>query len=215
MMKVGKTIAIGLFLTATVTIGLAAIAANQHAEGGDRLTGGETATATFAAGCFWYMEGPFDKLTGVISTTSGYIGGHVVDPTYEQVSSGTTGHTEAVEIRYDPGQVSYAELLRVFWKNVDPTTADRQFCDRGSQYRPAVFHHGESQREAAIASFQEIEQTKSFKEPLRVELAAASKFYPAEDYHQDYYLKNPVRYKFYRYNCGRDQRLRQLWGDAS
>jgi len=173
----------------------------------------ESAVAIFAGGCFWCMEGPFDELPGVLSTTSGYTDGHVANPSYAQVSAGTTGHTEAVQIRYDPARISYAALLKVFWPNIDPTTPDRQFCDHGSQYRPAIFYADDAQRDAALASLQDVEQSKPFKDAIRIQILAATVFYPAEDYHQDYYLKNPIRYKFYRYNCGRDQRLKMLWGD--
>ena len=173
-----------------------------------------TATATFAGGCFWCMEGPFDEMDGVISTTSGYIGGHTADPTYPEVSSGTTGHAEAVQIVYDPDKVSYEQLLTTFWHNIDPTTPDRQFCDHGNQYRPAIFYHDAAQRAAAEASRAALEQDKPFKAPIQVEISAATAFYPAEGYHQDYYQKNPLRYRFYRYNCGRDQRLNELWGTS-
>jgi peptide-methionine (S)-S-oxide reductase len=169
-------------------------------------------TATFAGGCFWCMEKPFDALEGVISTTSGYTGGHQQDPTYKQVSRGGTGHTEAVQIVYDPEQVSYAELLDVFWHNIDPTMANGQFCDMGNQYRSEIFYHDAEQQQLASGSKAALEELKPFPEPVVTAITAATTFYPAEDYHQDYYLKNPVRYKFYRYGCGRDQRLEQLWG---
>lgn len=172
-------------------------------------------TAIFAGGCFWCMEPPYDELPGVVSTTSGYIGGHAKNPTYEQVSSGTTGHAEAVKVVYDPSKVSYQKLLEVFWRNIDPTTPNAQFCDHGSQYRSAIFYLNEAQREAALASRQEIERTKPFREPIATEITPATTFYPAEDYHQDYYKKNPLRYKFYRASCGRDKRLEQLWGKAA
>lgn len=168
--------------------------------------------ATFAGGCFWCMEGPFDKLDGVVSTTSGYIGGQTDNPGYQQVSSGSTGHTEAVQIVYDPAQVSYEELLDVFWVNHDPTESDGQFCDKGSQYRPGVFYHDEDQKRAAEASKADVEQAKTFDEPVMTEITLAGTFYPAEDYHQDYYVKNPIRYNMYRFGCGRDRRLQQLWG---
>ena len=171
-------------------------------------------TATFAGGCFWCMEGPFDALDGVVSTTSGYSGGTLANPTYEQVSAGGTGHTESVQVTYDPQRVSYEKLLDVFWHNIDPTVANQQFCDHGSQYRTAIFYHNDTQRQAAEASLAALELSKPFKAPIRTELSKAGAFYPAEDYHQDYYKKNPVRYKFYRYNCGRDQRLTELWGSA-
>jgi peptide-methionine (S)-S-oxide reductase len=170
----------------------------------------KTATATFAGGCFWCVEADFDKVEGVVSTTSGYIGGMAVNPSYEQVVTGRTGHTEAVEIAYDPAVVSYERLLDVFWKNHDPLAKDRQFCDRGNQYRPAVFYHNEEQRSLAEATKQK--HQPRFKQPIQTEIVAATTFYKAEEYHQDYYKKNPVRYKFYRFNCGRDSRLEELWG---
>jgi peptide-methionine (S)-S-oxide reductase len=173
---------------------------------------GNEAIATFAGGCFWCMEPPFDRLDGVISTTSGYTGGHKADPTYREVSAGGTGHAEAIRIVYDPQKISYPQLLDVFWKNIDPTTANAQFCDHGNQYRSAIFYHDQKQKLAAEASLHALQKTKPFAEPIVTELSAATIFYPAEDYHQDYYLKNPLRYKFYRYTCGRDQRLEQLWG---
>ena len=174
-----------------------------------------TETATFAGGCFWCMEPPYDKLDGVLSTTSGYIGGHQTDPTYKQVSAGTTGHTEAVRIVYDPQKISYQQLLDVFWKNIDPTTPDSQFCDTGSQYRSGIFYHDDTQKQAAEESLRKLKQTKPFPEPVVTEITAAGAFYPAEDYHQDYYQKNPLRYKYYRFACGRDKRLEQLWGDSA
>lgn len=170
------------------------------------------AEATFAGGCFWCMEPPFDKLDGVISTTSGYTGGSQADPTYEEVSSGRTGHTEAVRVVYDPSKIGYEELLEVFWHNIDPTVEDRQFCDRGSQYRSGIFYHDEEQKRLAEASRQEIVDSGRF-ERVVTEVTELSAFYPAEDYHQDYYKKNPLRYKSYRYGCGRDRRLDQLWGE--
>jgi peptide-methionine (S)-S-oxide reductase len=170
------------------------------------------AKATFAGGCFWCMEGPFDKLDGVISTTSGYTGGSKKNPTYQEVSSGGTGHTEAVEIVYDPAKVSYEKLLEVFWRNIDPLVRDRQFCDVGTQYRSGIFYHDELQKRLAEASKAEVQ--KRFKQPIITEIVPASKFYPAEEYHQDYYKKNPIRYKFYRTGCGRDRRLAELWGTS-
>jgi peptide-methionine (S)-S-oxide reductase len=175
---------------------------------------GQTATAIFAGGCFWCMEPPFDKLPGVKSTTSGYTGGHVANPTYEQVSAGQTGHAEAVRVIYDPAQISYATLLKVFWRNVDPLAVNRQFCDVGDQYRSAIFTLGAEQLRQAEASKRELQASGRFKQPIATQIVAASTFYPAEKYHQDYYRKNPIRYKFYRFNCGRDQRLEQLWGAA-
>lgn len=173
-----------------------------------------TAKATFAGGCFWCMEAPYDKLPGVISTTSGYIGGTVKNPTYEQVSSGRTGHTEAVQVEYDPSKVSYEKLLQVFWMNIDPTVKNAQFCDHGTQYRSGIFYHDDAQRKLAEASKAALDKSKPFKEPIVTEITKAGEFYRAEDYHQDYYKTNPVRYKLYRNGCGRDARLKELWGKA-
>jgi len=171
----------------------------------------KTATATFAGGCFWCMEPPFDKLDGVISTTSGYTGGHVKNPTYEQVSAGGTGHAEALQVVYDPAEISYAQLLEVFWRNIDPTVKDRQFCDVGNQYRTAIFYHDDEQKRLALESKQRLEKGGKLG-AIQTEIVPAGPFYPAEDYHQDYYKKNPIRYKYYRWSCGRDQRLEELWG---
>ena len=168
--------------------------------------------ATFAGGCFWCVEADFDKVPGVISTTSGYTGGTVVDPTYQQVSAGGTGHAEAVEVVYDPAKVTFEKLLDVFWHNHDPLTKNAQFCDHGEQYRAAIFYHDEEQRRLAEASKQAVQAR--FRQPIQTEITPAGPFYKAEDYHQDYHLKNPIRYKFYRYNCGRDQRLEALWGKS-
>ena len=178
-------------------------------------SGPATAKATFAGGCFWCVEADFDKLDGVLSTTSGYIGGTVPNPTYEQVAADRTGHAEAVEVVYDPRKVSYERLLEHFWRTIDPTTPDRQFCDVGSAYRSAIFTHDATQMAAARASLAAIEKSKPFKEPIVTQIVAAGPFYPAEAYHQDYYRKNPVRYGFYRSRCGRDARLKQLWGDLA
>lgn len=168
--------------------------------------------AIFAGGCFWCMEPPFDKLDGVVSTTSGYTGGSVPMPTYEQVSAGDTGHYEAVRIVFDPRRVSYEKLLDVFWRNIDPTVDDRQFCDVGPQYRAAIFALDERQRQSAIASRNAVERDKPFAAPIRTPVLDGSTFHPAERYHQDYYRKNPLRYRFYRARCGRDARLAELWG---
>jgi peptide-methionine (S)-S-oxide reductase len=188
----------------------ALLATMAHAQGS--APGPATAKATFAGGCFWCMEPPYDKLPGVISTTSGYMGGKTRNPTYEQVSSGTTGHTEVVQVQYDPAKVTYEKLLEVFWRNIDPTVKDRQFCDVGSQYRTAIFYHTEEQRRLAEASKAQVEKSKTFKAAIVTPVQAAGDFWPAEDYHQDFYKKNPARYKFYRAGCGRDERLQQLWG---
>jgi len=161
------------------------------------------------------MEPPFDKLPGVISTTSGYTGGHTQQPAYREVSAGGTGHAEAVQVVYDPQKVSYEKLLEVFWHNIDPTQKDGQFCDHGNQYRTAIFYHDETQKQLAEASKAQLQKTKPFQGEIVTEIVPAGEFYPAEDYHQDYYLKNPLRYKFYRTTCGRDQRLQTLWGKAS
>ncbi|UCF32210.1 MAG: peptide-methionine (S)-S-oxide reductase MsrA [bacterium] len=185
-------------------------------QAGENMTGAqqsdELAVATLAGGCFWCMEPPFDKLDGVISTTSGYIGGHKDNPTYQEVSAGTTGHAEAVQILYDPSRISYEELLEVFWRQINPTTPDRQFVDVGSQYRTAVFYHDEEQRKVAEASKERIARSGRFDGPIVTEIVEAGKFWPAEDYHQDYYLKKPVRYKYYRWGSGRDQYLIGVWG---
>jgi peptide-methionine (S)-S-oxide reductase len=170
----------------------------------------DRAVATFAGGCFWCTEADFDKVSGVISTTSGYIGGKVANPTYEQVSAGGTGHAEAVEVVYDPTKVSYQKLLTYYWRHVDPTVQNRQFCDVGNQYRTAIFVHDDEQRRLAEASKQQV--AAELKQPIYTQIVAAGPFYKAEGYHQDFYVKNPVKYKFYRWNCGRDQRLEQLWG---
>ncbi len=171
----------------------------------------KTETATFAGGCFWCTEADLDKVAGVISTTSGFIGGRVANPTYQQVTTGTTGHTEAVEIVFDPSKVTYQQLLDVFWRNHDPLAKDRQFCDRGDMYRPGIFFHSEAQRQSAEASKKQA-QSRFAPRVVHTEITKASAFYKAEDYHQDFHEKNPVRYKLYRFNCGRDQRLEELWG---
>jgi peptide-methionine (S)-S-oxide reductase len=173
------------------------------------------AVATFAGGCFWCMEAPYDKLDGVLATTSGYMGGTKQNPTYEQVSSGATGHAEAVQVLYDPKKVTYEKLLDVFWHNIDPTVTDRQFCDVGTQYRTAIFVHNDAQRAAAEASKAALEKSKPFKEPIVTPIVTATEFWPAEEYHQNYYLKNPIRYSYYRTGCGRDARLKQLWGAST
>lgn len=170
--------------------------------------------ATFAGGCFWCMEHPFDELEGVISTTSGYIGGHQAQPTYEQVSAGTTGHAEAVQVVYDPAAVSYERLLEVFWHNVDPLDAGGQFCDRGTQYRTAIFYHTDEQRRQAEASKLALESKGILPGKIVTEIVTASVFYAAEEYHQDYYQRNSIRYNFYRFSCGRDRRLGELWAET-
>jgi peptide-methionine (S)-S-oxide reductase len=173
-----------------------------------------TATATFAGGCFWCMEPPFERLDGVLSTTVGYTGGRTPQPTYEQVSAGGTGHAEAVQIVFDPAKIRYEQLLEVFWRNVDPLTPNAQFCDHGDQYRTAIFTHDDAQRRLAEESKRRLEASRRFAQPIVTQIVPASTFHPAEAYHQKYHRKNPVRYKYYRWNCGRDQRLKALWGTA-
>lgn len=174
--------------------------------------GEKNGVAIFAGGCFWCMQHPFDELPGVISTTAGYIGGETEHPTYAQVSAGGTGHAEAVQVVFDPARIQYSQLLDVYWRNTDPTTPNRQFCDAGTQYRPAIFYLNERQRELAEASKSALQKSRPFVEPVITEIAPAGVFWRAEEYHQNYYLKNPIRYKYYRFGCGRDYRLKQLWG---
>ena len=169
--------------------------------------------ATFAGGCFWCMEPPFEKLDGVKEVVSGYTGGHKENPTYEEVSSGKTGHVEAVQVSFDPSRISYGRLLDVLWRQIDPTDPGGQFVDRGAQYRSVIFSHTPEQKALAQKSRDELQKSGRFKKPIVTEILPAGKFYPAEEYHQDYYKKNPIRYKFYRYNSGRDQFLKKVWGD--
>lgn len=170
-----------------------------------------TEKATFAGGCFWCMEPPFDAIDGVISTTSGYTGGHQLNPNYQDVSSGRSGHVEVVEVVFDPAKTSYEQLLRIFWVNIDPVNNKGQFCDNGSQYLSAIFYHNEAQQKAAKKSLNALQTSTLFNLPIATTLHPATTFYPAEEYHQNYYQKNPVRYKYYRYGCRRDMRLKQLW----
>jgi peptide-methionine (S)-S-oxide reductase len=174
-----------------------------------------TAKAVFAGGCFWCVESDFDKVEGVLSTTSGYTGGTVPNPTYEQVSAKHTGHAEAVEVVFDPAKVSYEKLVEHYWRTIDPTTKDRQFCDVGSPYRTAIFAQDDAQLKIALASRDKLEKTKPFKDPIVTEVVKGGPFYPAEAYHQDYYKKNPIRYTYYRTSCGRDARVKQLWGEQA
>jgi peptide-methionine (S)-S-oxide reductase len=174
-----------------------------------------TARAIFAGGCFWCVEADFDKVPGVLATVSGYTGGTVPNPTYEQVSRKGTGHTEAVEITFDPARVSYAQLVEYFWRTIDPTVRDRQFCDVGSPYRTAIFALDEEQLRIARASLAALEKSRPFKDPVVTPVLPAAPFYVAEDYHQEYYRRNPVRYEYYRTACGRDARLRALWGEQA
>lgn len=186
-----------------VVLGMSAAAA---------ANGQALSTATFAGGCFWCLEEAFEKVPGVVSAVSGYTDGRTQKPSYEMVSSGTTGHTEAVEVKFDPAKVSYEKLLDAFWLNHDPTTIDRQFCDGGTQYRPGIYWHDEGQKRLADASKAKYDKLKTFKQPIVTPIVKASQFWPAEDYHQDYYKKNPVRYNFYSNGCGRYSRLNELWG---
>lgn len=173
------------------------------------------ATATFAGGCFWCVEHAFDEVAGVVSTTSGYTGGQKKDPSYEEVSSGGTGHTEAVQVVYDPKKIGYENLLSVFWRNIDPLDAKGQFCDKGSQYRSAIFYHSPEQKRLAEQAKQALDKSKRLKQPIVTEISPASTFYAAEEYHQNFHQKNPIRYKFYRAGCGRDNRLEEIWGDST
>ena len=191
-----------------LAFGLGAQAAEVKVPPGDDV-------AYFAGGCFWCMEQPFDEIPGVVDTVSGYTGGSKANPTYEEVSSGRTGHAESVAVVYDPKKVSYEKLLDVFWHNIDPTVRNRQFCDSGTQYRTAIFYRDEAQRKAAEASAAALGKSKPFKEPIVTEIRMAGPFWPAEDYHQNFYRTNPVRYQLYRKGCGRDARLKDLWGAAA
>ena len=196
------------FCLATLALAAPALCAAQ----GQPAARVATAKATFAGGCFWCMEEVYDKVPGVISTTSGFMGGHVKNPTYEQVTTGRTGHAEVVQVEYDPAKVSYARLLEVYWRNVDPTQKDGQFCDHGPHYRTAIFFHDDEQRRLAEASRAALQKGKPFKGEIVTEITKAAEFYAAEGYHQDFHQKNPTRYKFYKTGCGRDARLKQLWG---
>ncbi len=177
------------------------------------MSNAKTTSAIFAGGCFWCSESDFEKLDGVIEAVSGYTSGNVDNPTYKQVSRGGTGHTEAVRVEYDPAKISYQKLLDYFWRSIDPTVKDKQFCDHGSQYRSGIYYQNAEEKKLALASKKALEKSGRFKK-IHTEVLAASKFYPAEEYHQDYYKKNPVRYKYYRYSCGRDARLESLWGKS-
>jgi peptide-methionine (S)-S-oxide reductase len=200
---------LALSAAAAISMAIFSAAAAQTTSGAPQA---QLETATFAGGCFWCMESPFDKLEGVVSVTVGYTGGSKQNPTYEQVSAGSTGHAEAVELKYDPGKIGYAKLLDVFWHNIDPVTRNAQFCDHGNQYRSAIFYHDVEQKRLAEASKTELAKSGRFKQPIVTEIVPASTFWPAEEYHQQYYVKNPLRYKFYRTTCGRDHRLEELWG---
>ena len=201
--NVGQATLAGVFLV--IGLGFSLIQANHSAATAQ-------AKAYFAGGCFWCMEEAFEKVEGVLMVVSGYMDGTVANPTYEQVSAGGTGHAESVEVTYDPAKVSYEKLLDVFWRNVDPLTPNAQFCDHGSQYRAAIFPSTPEEQKSAEASRKRLEESKKFHSPIVTHIVAATVFYPAEEYHQDFYKKNPVRYKFYKFNCGRTQRLEEVWG---
>ncbi|MGH7163990.1 MAG: peptide-methionine (S)-S-oxide reductase MsrA [Nitrospiraceae bacterium] len=198
-----------LFIGSVMVAGAVIAGSAGHATESRQL-----AEAVFAGGCFWCMEEVFEGVEGVVSVTSGYTGGQVANPSYEQVSAGITGHAEAVEVIFDQAKVRYRKLLEVFWRNIDPTTPDRQFCDHGSQYRSAIFYHDNEQKRLAEDSKQAVEQSKPFKGSIVTQIVPASAFYSAEEYHQDFHKKNPIRYKLYKFNCGRAQRLEELWGKS-
>jgi peptide-methionine (S)-S-oxide reductase len=213
---VSRRVGLTLGIAAACALGVLVAGLSSHADDAPRPpapTHG-LATATFAGGCFWCMQPAFDSVPGVVSTTVGYTGGSAKDPSYEEVSSGATGHAESIEVEYDPAKVSYEKLLDVFWHNVDPTDAGGQFCDRGDQYRSEIFTHDEQQRRLAEQSKKELEESKRLPGPVVTRIVPAGPFYRAEEYHQDYYRKNPLRYRFYRLGCGRDRRLEQVWGAA-
>ncbi|MCB1521467.1 MAG: peptide-methionine (S)-S-oxide reductase MsrA [Hyphomicrobiaceae bacterium] len=204
--------ALALAAVGAVRAGAAGPTASPAASG--EATPVATAIATFATGCFWCTESDFDKVPGVLATTSGYIGGKTANPSYESVSTGRTGHIEALQVTYDPSKVTYQKLLTWFWRHVDPVDGGGQFCDRGDQYRPAIFVHSAEQRKLAETSRDELAKSGLLERPIAVAIIDATKFHPAEDYHQDYYLKSPLRYKIYRHGCGRDQRIEQIWSKA-
>ncbi|MGE0557049.1 MAG: peptide-methionine (S)-S-oxide reductase MsrA [Burkholderiales bacterium] len=210
MSMIFKTIFLRLAMMCAVLLPVCAYAQSAPAQLPKPIPG--TAVATFGGGCFWCVEEAFDKVPGVISTTSGYMGGHIKNPTYPMVSTGGTGHNEVVQVVYDPAKVKYAQLLDAFWRNIDPTQFIGQFCDHGSQYRSEIFYHDEEQRKAAVDSRTALMKNKPFKGEIRTLITKAAEFYPAEEYHQDYYKKNPIRYKYYKTGCGREARLKEVWG---
>ncbi len=212
-MKKLMTALIGLLATGALAVALAGGEKDMSAAKAGPTDGGQRERALFAGGCFWCMEPPFEKLDGVISVISGYTGGHKDNPTYQEVSAGTTGHAEAVEIVYDPAKVSYEELLEIFWRNIDPTDDDGQFIDRGDQYRSAIFFVNDEQERLARASKKALAESGRFDQPILTQIKPAGPFYRAEDYHQGYYEKNPIRYKFYRSGSGRDRFLDMVWGE--
>ncbi len=203
-----------MFRTLLIAL-IASVILSQQAVAAAGTPSSHYETALFAGGCFWCVESDFDKIPGVIETVSGYTGGHKPDPTYQEVVAGGTGHTEVVQIVYDPAKITYRELVDKLWRTIDPTTPNRQFCDSGNQYRTAIFYNSPQQKMAAEQSKMALEKTKPFEAPIVTEITQATKFYAAEDYHQNFYKKNPLRYNFYRLNCGRDQRLEHLWGSTN
>jgi peptide-methionine (S)-S-oxide reductase len=209
-----KTSMITLQRLTTITVGFMTCAALTGWLSSEVQSAPTTAKAYFAGGCFWCMEEAFEKVDGVIAVVSGYMGGTVANPTYEQVSDGHTGHAESIEVTYDPTKVTYQKLLDAFWRNVDPITPNAQFCDHGNQYRSVVFYGTDEEKRLSEESKSKIEQSKRLPAPIVTQLAQASTFYQAEDHHQDYYKKNPLRYKYYKYSCGRAQRLETLWGKS-
>jgi len=203
---------LGSVIAFTILVACERMDAQNMATSDNQSTKSTMGIATFAGGCFWCTEADFDKLPGVISTTSGYIAGTVTNPTYKQVSSGTTGHIEAVQVRFDPAKTNFARLLAAYWPTIDPLTLNRQFCDGGPQYRSAIFYHNSDQKKKTEASKAELVASSRFSQPIVTEILPATTFYPAEEYHQNYYIKNPIRYAFYRSGCGRDGRLEEVWG---
>jgi peptide-methionine (S)-S-oxide reductase len=199
-------------LAALIALAFAGAAAAQTTQPAPPVAG--QSVATFAGGCFWCMEEAYEKVAGVSSVVSGFMGGTVANPTYKQVSGGNTGHAEVVQVTFDPAKVSYQQLVDWFWVNIDPVDASGQFCDKGSEYRSAIFFHGDAQKQVAQASKEKLQASGKLQQPIATEITAAGPFYPAEEYHQDYYRKNPLRYKIYRGGCGRDHVLEQLWGSA-
>lgn len=208
-----RTLALLALVAAVSTGAFTALRAGEAAMPNKAEAGGDLAVATFAAGCFWCVESDFDKVDGVVETISGFTGGHTKNPTYGEVGQGGTGHAEAVQLKYDPKKVSYEKLVDYYWHHVDLVDGGGQFCDRGDQYRPAIFTHTDEQKRLAEESKAALAKSGRFKQPIAVEIAPASAFTPAEEYHQNYYQKNPLKYRYYRYSCGRDARIATLWGD--
>jgi peptide-methionine (S)-S-oxide reductase len=214
-LRSAASFAAGIVATVFLTTALAVAQPTSQSGAGKSADGEATAVATFAGGCFWCMEPPFDAIEGVVSTVSGFMGGTTPHPSYSQVSAGGTGHIEVLQVTYDPKQVGYEKLLEVYWRNIDPYDAGGQFCDRGHTYTTAIFTHSDEQKKLAEASKAALVKSGPFKQPIVTEIRDAGPFTAAEAYHQDYYKKNPLRYKYYRYACGRDARLEAIWGKAT